>query len=100
MRKTVLSLVIVILLLFSVTGVLGVSAPAAAQQERTVEGRGWIGPLTYNFSGVTLGPLHQESYNLHDYRQGKFNAPTVIEIWGTAHNNAHDLVGSVNYADG
>lgn len=73
---------------------------SAAMQEGKVEGRGWIGPLFYNIAGASLGPISVETYSLHRYDQGRFYGPTTIEIFGTAQNNAHDLVGSENYSNG
>ena len=71
-----------------------------AMQEGKVEGRGWIGPLFYNITGASLGPISVETSSLHRYDQGQFFGPTTIEILGTAQNNAHDLVGNENYANG
>ncbi len=73
---------------------------AGAMQEGRVEGGGWIGPLFYNIKGASLGPISVETDSLHRYDRGQFFGPTTIEIEGTAQNNAHDLVGNENYANG
>ncbi len=78
----------------------GTTEPVELISQGTVEGRGWIGPLHYNVSGVTLGEIAVESENLHRYDRGSFFGPGIIEIWGEAHNNAHDLESSAEYSHG
>ncbi len=69
-------------------------------QTGVVEGRGWIGPLTYHVRGVELGPLSVEQENLHRYDTGRFYGPSVMEVWGTVENMAYDLRDSQEYSYG
>lgn len=66
----------------------------------TVPGSGWIGPLSYNVTGAHLGAVSVETNTLHRYDNGKFSGPTIIEIRGTATNNAHELADSIEYSYG
>jgi hypothetical protein len=92
-------LIVAVLVLFAVS--LVCPSVTLAQLEGTVEGRGWVGPLTYNVSGATLGPRAVDQHNLHRYDNGEFSAAgTTIEVWGVAHNVATELAGSANYSNG
>lgn len=90
------------LMTFIVLCLTSISIPSMAQTSGVMQTNqgGWLPTVTYNVSGMDLGPIANDEVGRHFYENGSFE-PGEVTFWGTVTNNMgpHPLDPKQHYVD-